>query len=159
MIDPSHFRRVMGHFAAGVAVLTTLRDDGHPAGLTASAVCSVSLQPTLLLACVDRASESHRFVEGSGVFAVNVLEEGEGETLARRFGSSTGEDKFLGTAFHAERTGAPVLDAALAWLDCRVRNAYDGGDHTIFVGEVEAAETREGTPLVYYRGGYGRFAP
>jgi flavin reductase (DIM6/NTAB) family NADH-FMN oxidoreductase RutF len=159
MIDPSHFRRVMGHFAAGVTVVTTVRDDGTPAGLTVSAVCSVSLQPTMVLACVDRASESHRFVEASGVFAINVLEEGEGETLARRFGTSAGEEKFLGVAFHAERTGAPVLDSALAWLDCRVTAAHAAGDHTLFVGEVEAAETREGTPLLYYRGGYGRFAP
>ena len=159
MIDPSQFRRVMGHFAAGVAVVTTVRDDGHPAGLTVSAVCSVSLSTTLVLVCLDHASESRRVVESSGVFAINVLEEGEGEMLARRFGTSTGEDKFLGVAFHSERTGAPVLDASLAWLDCRVRETHEGGDHTIFVGEVEAAETREGTPLLYYRGGYGRFAP
>jgi flavin reductase (DIM6/NTAB) family NADH-FMN oxidoreductase RutF len=159
MIDASHFRRVMGHFAAGVTVVTTVRDDGHPAGLTVSAVASVSLQPTLVLACVDRASESHAFIASSGVFALNVLEEGEGETLARRFGTSTGTDKFVGVAFHPERTGAPVLDTALAWIDCRVAAAHQAGDHTIFVGEVEAAETREGTPLLYYRGGYGRFAP
>ena len=159
MIDPSQFRRVMGHFAAGVAVVTTLRDDGLPAGLTVSAISSVSLNPTLVLVCVDRASESHRSLQGSGVFAINVLEEGEGETLARRFGTSLGDDKFTGVAFHPERTGAPVLDSALAWLDCRVRDAHPAGDHTIFVGEVEAAETREGTPLLYYRGGYGRFAP
>lgn len=158
MIDPSHFRRVMGHFAAGVSIVTTLRDDGTPAGLTVSAVCSVSLEPTLVLACVDRASESHGALARSGVFAINMLEEGEGETLARRFGTSRGEDKFTGVAFHAESTGAPVLDAALAWLDCRVRDAHEAGDHTIFVGEVEAADTREATPLVYYRGGYGRFA-
>ncbi len=158
MIDPSQFRRVMGHFAAGVAVVTTVRDDGAPAGLTVSAVCSVSLDPTLVLACVDRASESHGVIRQSGVFAVNVLREGEGETLARRFGTSD-EDKFRGVAFHAERTGAPVLNDALAWLDCRVHDAHEAGDHTIFVGEVEAADTREGVPLLYYRGGYGRFAP
>jgi flavin reductase (DIM6/NTAB) family NADH-FMN oxidoreductase RutF len=70
-----------------------------------------------------------------------------------------GEEKFLGVAFHAERTGAPVLDSSLAWLDCRVVAAHEAGDHTLFVGEVAAAETREGTPLLYYRGGYGRFAP
>jgi flavin reductase (DIM6/NTAB) family NADH-FMN oxidoreductase RutF len=158
MIDPSQFRRVMGHFAAGVAVVTTLRPDGSPAGLTVSAVCSVSLEPTLILVCVDRASESHAAIAASGVFAVNVLQEGEGETLARRFGTSRGAEKFVGLAFRAERTGAPVLDASLAWLDCRLHQAHDAGDHTIFVGEVEAADTREGTPLLYYRGGYGRFA-
>jgi flavin reductase (DIM6/NTAB) family NADH-FMN oxidoreductase RutF len=157
MIDESEFRRVIGHFATGVAVITTCRDDGSECGLTVSAVASVSLNPTLVLACVDHASETHGWLQRAGFFAANVLEEGRGETLARRFAGSGQEDKFRGLAWHAERSGAPVLDDALAWLDCRVTAALPGGDHTIFVGEVLAADAREGTPLLYYRGGYGRF--
>lgn len=157
MIDDSEFRRIIGHFASGVAVVTSCRDDGSPCGLTASAVTSVSLEPTLVLVCVDRSSESHAWIERSGAYALNVLEGGRGETLARRFAVSGNDDKFRGTAWHAERTGSPVLDEALAWLDCRVESAYRAGDHTIFVGEVVSADTREGTPLLYYRGGYGRF--
>lgn len=159
MIDESEFRRVMGHFATGVAVVTACRDDGAAAGLTVSAVASVSLRPMLILACVDRASHTHAFIEQAGCFAVNFLEEGRGEAVARRFGTGgPADEKFRGTPWHAGRTGAPVLDDALAWVDCRVHAALPGGDHTIFVGEVVLADAREGTPLLYYRGGYGRFA-
>lgn len=158
MIDESEFRRVIGHFATGVAVVTTAREDGAPAGLTVSAVASVSLDPTLILVCVDRESDTHAWLERAGCFATSFLEDGKGETLARRFAGGGAEEKFRGVAWRTERTGAPVLDDALAWLDCRVTAALPGGDHTIFVGEVLAADAREGTPLLYYRGGYGRFA-
>jgi flavin reductase (DIM6/NTAB) family NADH-FMN oxidoreductase RutF len=158
MIDESEFRRVMGHFPSGVAVVTSCREDGSPCGLTVSSVASVSLDPRLLLVCVERDADSHRCIEESGFYAVNVLEEGKGETLARRFSTGGLADKFVGIAYHAEHTGAPVLDDALAWMDCRVRSALPGGDHTIFLGEVVEADAREGTPLVYYRSGYGRFA-
>ncbi len=157
MIDESEFRRVIGHFATGVSVVTSCRQDGEACGLTVSAVSSVSLNPTLVLVCVDMTSETHGWLLGAGHFAVNVLEEGRGETLARRFAGGGAEEKFRGTAWRPERTGAPVLDEALAWLDCRVSAALPGGDHTIFVGEVLAADAREGTPLLYYRGGYGRY--
>ena len=158
MIDQSEFRRVIGHFAAGVTVVTTCREDGSAAGLTVSAVSSLSLDPTLLLVCVDQASDTLPFLERAGYFAVNVLEEGKGETLARRFAGGGAEEKFRGVAWRPERTGAPVLDEALAWMDCRVTAVVPGGDHIIFVGEVLAADAREGTPLLYYRGGFGRFA-
>lgn len=157
MIDESEFRRVIGHFATGVSVVTSCRGDGAACGLTVSAVSALSLDPTLVLVCVSHNSETHGWIREAGYYAVNVLEEGKGETLARRFAGGGGEEKFRGTAWRPERTGAPVLDEALAWLDCRVSAALDGGDHTIFVGEVLAADAREGTPLLYYRGGYGRF--
>jgi flavin reductase (DIM6/NTAB) family NADH-FMN oxidoreductase RutF len=159
MIDKAEFRRVIGHFATGVSVVTTCRGDGSACGLTVSAVASLSLDPTLVLICVDRDSDTHAWIQGAGYYAVNVLEEGRGETLARRFAADEAEEKFRGTAWRPERTGAPVLDEALAWMDCRVSAALDGGDHTIFIGEVLAADAREGTPLLYYRGGFGRFEP
>lgn len=149
----------MGHFASGVAVVTTVRPDGEPCGLTANAVCSVSLDPVLLLVCVEKGADSHDCIVGSGRFAVNVLADAGGESLSRRFATWEVEDKFRGVAWREERTGAPVLEDALAWLDCRVSQAIPAGDHTVFLGEVEAADAREGTPLVYYRGGYGRFVP
>ncbi len=159
MIDTSEFRRVIGHFASGVSVVTTRHPGGEPCGLTASAVCSLSLNPTLLLVCVDKAAETHDCIAQSGFFAVNVLADGKGETLARRFAIGEAGEKFTGVAFHDERTGAPVLDEALAWMDCRVADRAEGGDHTVFMGEVMAADVGEGSPLVYYRGGYGRFVP
>ena len=159
MTDPTEFRRVMGHFPTGVVVVTTRRGDGRPCGLTVNAFTSVSLDPPLVLVCVDHAADSHDLIRHSGVFAVNVLEEDEGESLSRRFASLEVEEKFVGVAHRAETTGAPVLDAAIAWLDCRVTQEIPAGDHTIFLGEVIVADAREGQPLVYYRGGYGRFIP
>jgi flavin reductase (DIM6/NTAB) family NADH-FMN oxidoreductase RutF len=161
MIDTSEFRRVIGHLASGVTVVTTLDPDGAPCGLTASAVTSVSLRPTLLLVCVEKGADTLACLQSSGFFAVNVMAEGRGETLARRFAASetAPSDKFTGVAFRGERTGAPVLDEALAWLDCTVTQQIEAGDHTVFMGEVMAADTGEGTPLLYYRGGYGRLVP
>ncbi len=159
MIDQSEFRRVMGHFASGVAVVTAMRADGAPCGLTVSAVASVSLGPTLVMVCVDRAADSHGCIREAGSYAVSFLREGKGETIARRFSEGAAEDKFRGLAWRPERTGAPVLDDALAWVDCNVVAEVPGGDHTIFLGEVLAGDADEGTPLVYYRGGYGRFVP
>lgn len=159
MIDPIEFRRVMGHFATGVTVVTTVRGDGEPCGLTASAVCSVSVNPVLVLVCVEHDADTHGCIVAAGKFAVNVLAEEGGESLSRRFATYEVEDKFRGVAFREELTGAPVLEGSLAWLDCRVSQAVEAGDHTIFLGEVVAGDAREGTPLVYYRGGYGRFVP
>lgn len=157
MLDSSEFRRVMGHFATGVTVVTSRRADGQPCGLTVNAFCSLSLDPLLVSVAVERAAESHGCIEAAGVFAVNVLPE-ECEALSRRFSSWGVQDKFRGVAFHAELTGAPVLADALAWLDCRVWQAVPAGDHTLFLGEVLAADASGGAPLLYYRGGYGRFA-
>lgn len=159
MMDASEFRRVMGHFTTGVCVVTTRDPSGAPCGLTASAVCSVSLEPTLILVCVERGANSHDCIRASGAFAVSVLEQDRGETLSRHFAGADAERKFDGIAHRAESTGAPVLEAALAWLDCRVTQEVAAGDHTIFIGEVLAADAREGSPLLYYRGGYGRFIP
>lgn len=159
MIDSSEFRRVLGHFPSGVAIVTTCQPDGRPAGLTVNAFCSVSLAPPLVLVCLERDADTHGYLTAAGVFAVNVLEQDHGETLSRRFATWGVEEKFEGVAYHAEQTGAPVLDAALAWLDCRVTQRVAAGDHTIFIGEVLEANAHEGQPLVYYRGGYGRFFP
>jgi flavin reductase (DIM6/NTAB) family NADH-FMN oxidoreductase RutF len=159
MIDTAEFRRVMGHFPTGVAVVTSLQPDAEPRGMTVNAFCSVSLSPILVLVCIDRVADSHDCIRDSAVFAVSVLDEERGESLSRRFASDDIEDKFHGVAYREESTGAPVLDAAIAWLDCRVVQAVPAGDHTLFVGEVVAADAREGRPLVYYRGGYGRFNP
>jgi flavin reductase (DIM6/NTAB) family NADH-FMN oxidoreductase RutF len=157
-VDPSEFRRILGHWTSGVAVVTSQSASAGPFGLTASAVTSVSLDPPLVLVCIDRAADSHDSIRAAGSFAVNVLPQSS-ERTARRFASDETAVKFEGIAYRSEVTGAPVLDEALAWVDCRVHHAFDGGDHTIFVGEVLAGDAREGEPLVYYRGGFNRLVP
>ena len=156
-LEAAEFRRVLGHFVTGVTVLTTRDASGDPVGLTANAFASLSLDPPLVLACIDRSSHTHDLIAAAGFFAVNVLAEGQ-ERISRRFAADEPQPRFEGIAWRDEVTGAPVLDDVLAWVDCRVHHTCDGGDHTIYVGEVLAADAREGVPLLFYRGGYGRFA-
>jgi flavin reductase (DIM6/NTAB) family NADH-FMN oxidoreductase RutF len=157
-VDPSEFRRILGHWTTGVAIVATVSGNGQPRGLTANAVASVSLEPPMVLVCVERIADTHDAIRSAGFFSVNVLPQAA-ERIARRFAGDIVAGKFDGVAYHAEVTGAPVLDEALAWVDCRLREAHDGGDHTIFVGDVVAGDAREGEPLVYYRGGYNRLLP
>ena len=154
MIDKEAFRRVLGHFAAGVTIVTTVEDDGKPCGLTATAFTSVSLEPPLVLVCVDKRSDSHPHLHRSRVFAVNFLAV-DHEHLSRRFAVSGG-DKFDGLVVRHGTTGAPLLTDALGYLECRTVDVIDAGDHTIFLGQVEAADAREGEPLLYFRGDYRR---
>jgi flavin reductase (DIM6/NTAB) family NADH-FMN oxidoreductase RutF len=155
-IDKQEFRRVLGHFAAGVTIVTTVGDDGKPYGLTATAFTSVSLEPPLVLVCVDKRSESHPHFHGSRVFAVNFLAI-DHEHLSRRFAVSGG-DKFDGLAVRCGATGTPLLTDSLGYLECRTVDVIDAGDHTIFLGQVEAGGAREGEPLLYFRGGYRKIS-
>jgi flavin reductase (DIM6/NTAB) family NADH-FMN oxidoreductase RutF len=152
MLEKQEFRRVLGHFAAGVTIITTIGEDGRPYGLTATAFSSVSLEPPLVLVCVDKKSESHPHFHTSRVFAVNLLAV-DHEHLSRRFAVSGG-DKFGDLPVRTGVTGAPVLREALAHLECRTVNVVDAGDHTVFIGRVEAGDAREGEPLLYFRGAY-----
>lgn len=156
--EPAEFRRILGHLATGVAVVSAADPEtGATRGLTANAVASVSLDPPLVLACVERSADTHACIERAGAFAISILA-ADDEALARRFADYPSERKFAGAAYRPEVTGAPVLEQALAWVDCRVWASYDGGDHTIFVGEVVAGDATDGSPLLYFRGGYGRVA-
>jgi flavin reductase (DIM6/NTAB) family NADH-FMN oxidoreductase RutF len=151
-IEKNELRRVMGHFATGVTVITTISKDGAPYGLTANAFTSVSLEPPLLLISVDRKAESFPYFEESKIFTVNILRDDQ-ESISRRFAVSGGP-KFEGVAYHNGGNGAPILDGTLAHLECRLYAAHDGGDHMLYLGEIIEAETREGRPLLFYRGGY-----
>lgn len=157
-VDPSEFRRILGHWTSGVAVVATVTHDGAPRALTASAVASVSLEPPLVLACVERSADTHDAIRHARVFSINVLPQ-SGERLARRFAGDETAEKFTGIAYRSEVTGSPILEDALAWVDCTLYDVYDGGDHGIFVGTVVAGFAREGEPLVYYRSGYHRLLP
>ena len=152
MISPDDFRRVLSQFASGVTIVTTCDGEQRPTGLTASAFCSVSLDPPLILICVDHKSQSFPHLRESGRFAINILNQGH-EQLSRRF-ASTRLDKFDGVAFALGTLGVPLIDTALAFLECRTVSAHVEGDHTIFVGRVESVGVGEGDPLLYFRGRY-----
>jgi 3-hydroxy-9,10-secoandrosta-1,3,5(10)-triene-9,17-dione monooxygenase reductase component len=154
VIDPDEFRRVLGHFATGVTIVTTCDGDAAPAGLTVSAFASLSLDPPLVLVCVDHKAQSYTALRESGRFAVNVLAVGQ-EAASRRF-ASTRLDKFDGLPYHVSDFGVPLLDEALAHIECVKVSTHVEGDHTIFVGRVERAKASPGEPLLYYRGRYDR---
>jgi flavin reductase (DIM6/NTAB) family NADH-FMN oxidoreductase RutF len=151
-VSAVEFRAALRHFPAGVTVITTRDDQGQPTGLTASAFTSVSLDPPLVLVCVDHAATAYPALTRHGWFAVNML--GESQThVSRRF-ATTAADKFAGIAYREGRAGLPILDDVVAVLECRVVHQYPGGDHTIFVGQVEGASVTGGPPLLYFRGEY-----
>jgi flavin reductase (DIM6/NTAB) family NADH-FMN oxidoreductase RutF len=149
-------RRIMGHFATGVTIVTT-RFGNDYFGLTVSAFCSLSLEPPLVLVSIDRRSFSYEFLKSAGCFAVNILSV-EQEDLSRRF-AVAGPKDFSDLAIKSAATGAPVLADVLAWVDCRVVHIFPGGDHDIFVGEIQDGHAGEGEPLVYHRGQYRRLMP
>jgi flavin reductase (DIM6/NTAB) family NADH-FMN oxidoreductase RutF len=151
-ITAAEFRSTLRHFPAGVTVVTARDAEGRPCGLTASAFTSVSLEPPLVLVCIDHTATAYRAFTEYGWFAVNVLGKSQ-EYLSRQFAASTG-DKFVGVAFHEGLGRLPILDDVVASLECRVVHQYAGGDHTIFVGQVEAATVSGGSPLLYFRGAY-----
>jgi flavin reductase ActVB len=148
------FRRALGQFASGVTVVTTIDAAGQPQGLTASSFCSVSLDPPLVLVCVDNRLSARRAIEESRFFAVSVLAESQ-EAVSRRFASG-GADKFASSGLVAGTNGAPVVAGALAHIECRLATAHLAGDHTIFVGEVTRLEAAPGRPLLYHESGYHR---
>lgn len=154
MIGSDEFRRVLGHFATGVTIVTTCDAAAAPAGLTVSAFTSLSLDPPLILVCVDHKAQSYTALRDCGRFAVNVLTTGQ-EAASRRF-ASTRLDKFDGIPYHLSDLGLPLLDDALVCLECAKIGAHVEGDHTIFVGRVERTSVNGGDPLVYYRGQYNR---
>jgi flavin reductase (DIM6/NTAB) family NADH-FMN oxidoreductase RutF len=142
----------MGRFATGVTVLTVRDVEGRPAGMTASSLASVSLDPPLVSVCVDHTADLHALIIAAPDFVVNVLESGQ-EELARRF-ADPHEDRFAGVGYHLGPDGQVRLDGALAHIECARFTTYAGGDHTIVIGRVTGGDVHAGHPLLYYRGGY-----
>jgi len=156
MSASDRFRHVMGHFATGVAVVTGRDPEGSPLGFTANAVASVSLDPLLVLVAVDRSSTSLPMLLKQEAFALSFLSAGH-EELARRFAAEVRENRFEGLPLRVEATGSPVLEGALAWLDCSLWKTVDAGDHVVLFGRVErcGVDRKGEAPLVFYGGGYG----
>jgi flavin reductase (DIM6/NTAB) family NADH-FMN oxidoreductase RutF len=155
-VTQDEFRAALGRFASGVTVVTTRDAEGELHGITVSAFCSVSLEPPMVLVCIEKIAGSHYALEESNIFVVNILAEGD-DTVSELFASQA-IDKFGNVGFTDGIEGVPVLDKALANLECRVKFSYHGGDHSIFVGDVERVRVADGDPLLYFRGRYGRFS-
>jgi len=145
-------RAAMGRFPTGVTVVTALTGAG-PAGLSANAVSSLSLDPPLMLVCVDRGSRTLRAVEEAGRFGVNVLGADATEHALRFASKAPTAEKWQGVGWR-ERDSIPVLDEAIVWIGCELRDVISGGDHVIVTGEVLAVEEREGSPLLFHEGAY-----
>ena len=157
-IDGALFRQTMSRYASGVTVVSALDDEGRPWGLTANAISSVSLHPPLVLVCIDKKANTYDVVTKATHFAMNVLNRRQDE-LAMLF-ATRGADKFAGVEYQQGVTGAPLLpDVSIAVIECRMYAQYDGGDHTIVVGEVVSASISEGLPLLFYDRKFGTFVP
>ncbi len=154
MIDSTLFRDILSQFASGVTIVTT-RNGETLHGLTVSSFCSVSLEPPLILVCIDKKASSHPVLQTSKRFAVNFLTAAQ-QDISNRFADPrrSPEERFQGLAVRTAVTQSPILPDVLAYLDCEVYAEYDGGDHTIFVGKVVAGEVGEGAPLLYWNRGY-----
>jgi 3-hydroxy-9,10-secoandrosta-1,3,5(10)-triene-9,17-dione monooxygenase reductase component len=151
-LTPQRLRHVLGHFASGLTVITAATDNG-PAGFTCQSFSSLSLDPALVTFSPARSSSTWPLLRSAGRFTVNILP-AEHQHFAAQFARS-GTDKFAGVDYYASPLGNPVLDQALAWVDCEFHEEYDGGDHTIVVGAVHALGAREGAePLLFFKGGY-----
>jgi 3-hydroxy-9,10-secoandrosta-1,3,5(10)-triene-9,17-dione monooxygenase reductase component len=154
LFDTGRFREVMGHFATGVTIITAMEDEG-PVGFTCQAFASLSLEPPLVALAPGKSSTSWPRIAQAGSFCVNILAEDQ-EALCRDFAVSGG-DKFAGVGWRIAGNGAPLLDGVLAWMECDLLVTHDAGDHELVVGSVNDMGVTRGRPLVYYRGGFGRF--
>jgi 3-hydroxy-9,10-secoandrosta-1,3,5(10)-triene-9,17-dione monooxygenase reductase component len=154
--DASTYRTVLGHFATGVVIVTAIEDTGEPVGMACNSFTSVSLDPPLVLFCAAKSSSTWPRIETSGKWAANFLDE-DGEEVCRLF-AEKGADRFARIAYSPGRTGSPILEEALAFVDCETIDKHDAGDHVIVVGRIiELGYQHEGKPLLFYRGGYGRY--
>jgi flavin reductase (DIM6/NTAB) family NADH-FMN oxidoreductase RutF len=156
-IDPQLFRRALGHFAAGVTVVTALDAAGQARGMTATAFSSLSLNPPLVLVCVDKGATFYEVITAASHFAINFLSDQQ-QHLSQRFASRS-EDKFAGVAQAPGQTGAPLLADTLAAIECARYDVLPGGDHVIVLGQVEHLVVNGGAPLTHFAGKYRFLQP
>jgi flavin reductase len=156
-VTPDEFRAALGRFVTGVTVITVETSEGHTHGMTANAFCSVSLRPPLVLVCVDHLAETYLHLRERRQFGVSMLKLGQ-EALSEFFADPERNPDAayrLALRYGKMNSGIPILEDALANLDCRVVAAHEAGDHTIFVAAVHEVRLGEGVPLLYFRGRYG----
>ena len=150
-VDDAQFKLAMSHFASGVTIVTT-EHECKAYGMTVASFASLSLHPPLVLVCVEKSVKTHEAIAGAGKFGVSILTQEQAD-ISSKFATRR-DDKFDGVSVNRGELGVPLIANALTTLECEVRDVLPGGDHTIFVGEVTDAQTREGVPLLYFRSGY-----
>jgi flavin reductase (DIM6/NTAB) family NADH-FMN oxidoreductase RutF len=150
-IDDAQFKLAMSHFASGVTVVTTAHQ-GKQYGMTVASFASLSLHPPLVLVCIEKTVKTHDAIIAAGKFGISILANDQAD-ISSRFASRS-DEKFAGIDVRKGELDVPLIEGALTTLECRVTDKVAGGDHTIFVGEVVSAATREGAPLLYFRSGY-----
>ena len=154
-IDQATFRQAMGHFATGITIVTTSHGDTLY-GLTVTAFASLSLEPPLVLICIDKKTPAHTGLIAAEHFAVNFLSEDQ-ENISRHFATRQ-QDKFTDIEYALGPHGSPLLEDAMVNIECKIKDRFPGGDHTVIVGEVLHVHIREQMPLLYFRSGYRRIA-
>ncbi len=155
-LNQAEFRKAMGNFGTGVTIIT-LDLDGEVHGMTANAFASVSLDPLLLLVCVERSARTHAHLHAKKRFGINILAENQrviSEYYARPVHTHEHAEEEAGARFDRTAQGTPILRGALAYLECRLKSTQQAGDHTVFIAEVEDVVVREGEPLLFFRGKY-----
>jgi flavin reductase (DIM6/NTAB) family NADH-FMN oxidoreductase RutF len=155
-VSSADFRAALSRFASGVTVVTTKDATGKTFGITVSAFCSVSLEPPLVLICIEKTTGSHHAFEQSGRFTVNILTEEQGP-ISEHFATLV-EDKFASVDHAVDEHGVPLLPSSLATLQCSLFKTLNGGDHSIFLGLVEHVIVRDDGPLIYFKSGYRTIA-
>jgi 3-hydroxy-9,10-secoandrosta-1,3,5(10)-triene-9,17-dione monooxygenase reductase component len=153
-LDQARFREVLGHFATGVTIVTAL-EEGEPVGFTCQSFAALSLEPPMVILAPAKSSTSWPRIAQAGAFCVNILEERQ-EALCRAFAVSGG-NKFDGVEWSPGITGSPLIAGSLAMVECTLGAIYEGGDHELVTGHVVTMEIGEGSPLLFYRSGFGRF--
>jgi flavin reductase (DIM6/NTAB) family NADH-FMN oxidoreductase RutF/DNA-binding IclR family transcriptional regulator len=155
----SKFRDVLGHYPTGVAIVTATLDDGQHVGMVVGSFTSVSLEPPLVAFLPDKSSSTYAKLRGTQQFVINVLSADQ-EHLCRTFSSKSITDKWADVAWSAAASGAPILDGAVAWIDCELGSTIEAGDHDIVIGRVRDLQVANPSlPLLFFQGGYGRFVP
>lgn len=154
-IDEAGFREVLSHFPSGVTVVTTAVGE-ELSGMTVASFASLSLRPPLVLICIEKSVKTHDAIARAGRFGVSILAAHQAD-VSNRFASKA-EDKFEGIPFRRAPQGSPLIEGAIATMECTVTAQFPGGDHSIFVGEIAAAMTAAGDPLLYFRSAYHQLA-
>ena len=157
-MDSDLFRRAWSNFATGASLITTVEADGTVHGMTANGIASISLDPMLSMVCVGHNANTHLIIKKTGRYGINILSEDQkliGDYYAR---SAEKRDGSINPDFFFTTSGIPFLEGALSSLDCKVVNAYEEGDHTIFIGEVEEMKVRNGRPLLFYEGKWSKLS-